>query len=199
MSIDGKIALPTRVQTRISTDEDMRRVHELRANCDCILVGIGTVISDNPSLTINKKYVPNSRNPVRIVVDSTGKLSTRAKVLDKQSKTIVAVSERCKRKRISNAEIIRCGQYKVNLKILMNELKKRNLNKLLVEGGGKVIWSFLNAGLFDELNVYIGNLVIGGGPTLADGSKVKKFEDTVRLKLVKVEQFGNGVLLKYLP
>jgi len=199
MSVDGKIALPTKVQTAISTDEDLRRVHELRANCDCILIGIGTILADDPSLTVKQAYVPGARNPTRIVLDSMGRTPVNAKVLDSRAKTIIAVSERCRKGEIGNAELVRCGKDRVDLGLLMKELGKRKLKNLLVEGGGSVIWSFLDAGLFDELNVYIGNMVIGSGPTLADGSMVKSLDETVKLRLAKVEQFGDGVLLKYLP
>ena len=81
----------------------------------------------------------------------------------------------------------------------MKELERRKVKRLMVEGGGRVIWSFLKEGLFDELNVFVGSLVIGGGPTLADGSNIKSLDDTVKLRLDKVECLGSGILLRYLP
>ena len=79
MSADGKIALPTRRQTRISSEEDIARVHRLRNASDAILVGIGTVLSDDPSLLVKEKYVRRPRRPLRIVLDSRYMEKSQAK------------------------------------------------------------------------------------------------------------------------
>ncbi|HDH81938.1 MAG TPA: 5-amino-6-(5-phosphoribosylamino)uracil reductase, partial [Thermoplasmatales archaeon] len=80
MSIDGKIAFPDRKQAKISNDEDMARVHKLRDECDAVLVGIGTVLSDNPKLTVKEKYVQNPSNPLRVVLDSNFRTPRDAEV-----------------------------------------------------------------------------------------------------------------------
>jgi 2,5-diamino-6-(ribosylamino)-4(3H)-pyrimidinone 5'-phosphate reductase len=199
MSVDGKIALPTRVQTRISDEEDMRRVYELRASCDAILVGVETVLSDDPSLSVRIGYIQHVKTPLRIVLDSRCRTPESAKVVNDEAPTIIATTNRYLIRRIGNAEVVRCGDRKVDLKMLMKELEKRKVKKLMVEGGGRVIWSFLKESLFDELNVFVGSLVIGGGPTLSDGSNIKSVDDTVKLRLDKVECLGSGLLLRYLP
>ena len=81
MSADGKIALPNRKQIRLSNQEDLQRVNELRENCDAILVGIGTVIEDNPKLTI-KGNKDVSKNPIRIILDTKGRTPLDSNVLD---------------------------------------------------------------------------------------------------------------------
>jgi 2,5-diamino-6-(ribosylamino)-4(3H)-pyrimidinone 5'-phosphate reductase len=199
MSLDGKLALPTRKQTKISSEGDIARVHRLRASVDGILVGIGTILSDDPSLTVKSRYVPDAKNPVRIVLDSYGRIPEKSKVLNDDAPTIIAVSKKCRKKRIRNAEMLKTGSARVDIAALLGELKKRGIDRLLVEGGGRVIWSFLKDGLFDELNVYVGSVAIGGGPTLADGSGIKSLEDAVRLKLESAERLDDGLLLKYLP
>lgn len=198
MSVDGKIALPSRVQTKISNEEDMKRVHLLRNKCDAILVGINTIISDDPKLTVKERYVKNPRKPVRIVLDSKLRISDNANVLDRNAPTIIATSEGYSGK-IKNAEIIECGKYSVDLKKLLRILYERGIKKLLVEGGSATIWSFLNEKLADELMVFVGSVVIGGekSPTPAGGEGVKCFEEILPLKLIDVKRIGDGVLLHY--
>ncbi len=198
MSADGKIALPSRKQTRISNEEDMTRVHKLRNQCDAILVGIGTVLSDDPKLTVKEKYVPNPKQPIRIVLDSKGRIPEDSLVLSPDSPTIIAVSEDCTHQ-TQGAETIVCGKEKVNLSQLCEILNRKGIKTLLVEGGESVIWSFLKDRLADEFNIFVGSMVIGGinSPTLVGGEGVLREEDILSLTLKKVERLGDGVLLQY--
>ncbi|MDI6855718.1 MAG: 2,5-diamino-6-(ribosylamino)-4(3H)-pyrimidinone 5'-phosphate reductase [Candidatus Thermoplasmatota archaeon] len=200
MSVDGKIALPTGVQTKISNEKDMQRVHRLRNSCDAILVGIGTILADDPKLTVKKEYIQGIvRSPIRVVIDSKCRIPRNAKVLNGTAKTIIAVAEGCS-KELKNAEVIKCGKGEVDLRKLLITLRKIGIRKLLVEGGSKIIWSFLSNGLADELNVFVGSIAIGGEttPTLAGGEGAKKLESVVKLKLKKVSKLDNGVLLQYI-
>ena len=198
MSADGKIALPTRKQTRISSEEDMKRVHELRNECDAVLVGIGTVLSDDPKLTVKEKYVQNPKQPLRIVLDSKGRIPEDAEVLSSDAHTIVVVSEGCDSE-IKGAETVPCGKGKIDLKALMKILDGKGINKLLVEGGESVIWSFLKEKLADEFHIYVGSMVIGGkdSPTPAGGEGFQREKDILRLKLTSIERLGDGVVLHY--
>jgi 2,5-diamino-6-(ribosylamino)-4(3H)-pyrimidinone 5'-phosphate reductase len=198
MSADGKIALPSRKQTKISNEEDMKRVHELRNECDAILVGIGTILSDNPKLTVKESYVPNPKQPLRIVLDSKGRIPRNAEVLSSDSPTMVIVSEKCKYE-IEGAETIICGKERVDLRSLMDILDTRGIKTLLVEGGETVIWSFLNGRIAHEFYIFIGSKVIGGkkSPTPAGGEGAKNEGDILPLKLISVKNLGNGVLLHY--
>lgn len=198
MSADGKIALPSRKQTRISNEEDMKRVHELRNKCDAILVGIGTILSDDPKLTVKKSYVPNPKQPVRIVLDSKGRIPKDAEVLSPDSPTIVVVSEECTNK-IKGAETIVCGKERIDLRSLLDNLEKKGIRTLLVEGGETVIWSFLRERLANEFYIFVGSMVIGGknSPTPAGGKGVKNEDDILPLKLISIKSLGNGVLLHY--
>lgn len=198
MSVDGKIALPSRKQTHISNEEDMKRVHELRNKCDAILVGIGTILSDDPKLTVKKSYVPNPKQPVRIVLDSKGRIPRNAEVLSPDSPTIVVVSEECKRE-IEGAETIVCGKERIDLRSLLGILEKKGIRTLLVEGGETVIWSFLRERLAHEFYVFVGSMIIGGknSPTPAGGEGVKNEEEMIPLTLKSMKNLGNGVLLHY--
>jgi len=198
MSADGKIALKTRKQTKISNEDDKKRVHLLRNSCDAILVGVETVLSDNPKLTVNEKYVKNPRHPVRIVLDSRGRTPSKALVLNGASPTIVVTNGRCKKK-FKNAQTLRCGRKEIDLKKLMTALEKRGIKTLLVEGGSRVIWSFLESKIADEVSIFVGSMIIGGeeAPTPAGGFGAGSERSVVALRLLSARVLGNGVLLRY--
>jgi len=211
MSADGKLSTRERRQVRISGSDDFSRVDELRAACDAILVGIGTVYADDPSLTVKSPVLREERknrkadeNPVRIVLDSDAKTPTTADILRKgEGKRIIAVSEKADPERVQAlgeyAEVITCGEDTVDLHFFVQELEKRGIATLMIEGGGTVIWSFVSQGLFDELNVYLGSLIIGGktAPTLADGEGFIDESLFPRLTLDHVGQMDDGVLIRW--
>lgn len=198
MSADGKIALRTRRQTKISNEEDRSRVHHLRNSADAILVGVETVLSDDPKLTVNPKYVRNPRHPVRVVLDSKGRTPAGALVLNGAARTLIVTNDKCKRT-FANAEAIRCGKDDVDLVRLVPVLEKLGIKSLLVEGGSKVIWSFLKSRLADEVYIFVGSMVLGGeaSPTPAGGDGAAAEKDIVALRLKSSRALGNGVLLKY--
>ena len=133
MSADGKIALPDRSQIRLSNNEDMERVNKLRKESDAILVGIGTVIEDNPRLTIkNNKNL--STNPVRVVLDTNGRTPINSNVLDDKARTIIAVGNHFVGKIPGNSEVIKCGDEQIDIELLMEKLCRMEILK---------IWSIL--------------------------------------------------------
>ena len=198
MSADGKIALPDRSQIRLSNKEDMKRVNKLRKESDAILVGIGTVIEDNPRLII-KNNENISTNPVRVVLDTNGRTPINSNVLDDKSKTIIAVGNHFAGEIPGNSEVIKCGDEQIDIELLMKKLYERGLKNILVEGGENVLWSFLNQNLFDEINIFVASQIVGGvkTPTVAGGSGFTNKNDTLQLKLKEAEKIGNGILLKY--
>ena len=197
MSIDGKIALVGGKRIKISDEEDFERVHKLRNSVDAILVGINTILKDDPKLTVKEKFVKNPQNPVRIVLDSKLRIPENARVFHQNGKTIIATTEDSPNRKI-NAEIIRCGKNRVDLRCLMEKLWGRGIRSILVEGGKEVIFSFLSEGLVDEMNVFVGSVVIGGdAPSLVGGKGAKYVDDVIKLKLLSCEKIGSGVLLKY--
>ena len=197
-SADGKIALPDRKKITLSNKEDYDRVHRLRSECDAILVGIGTVIEDNPKLTARDF---KGINPTRIILDTNFRIPKNANVLDGQSKTIIAVGEKTTVKQNKNIEIIKCGLKQIDLLKLLPELKARGINKILVEGGETVMWSFLEKKLFSKLYIFTSNIVIGGTetPTIAGGNGSRDMTNILKLEVKNAEIMGNGVLIEYAP
>lgn len=197
MSLDGKIAFAGGLPARLSNEQDLKRVHELRAHSDAILVGIGTVQKDDPKLTVNPKYA-KGRNPLRVVVDSDGLTPERSHVLDGSADTLIATVADCTRE-FPKAMVFRAGKDEVDLEALLDHLASKGVRTLLVEGGSTVIWSFLRNGLADEVKVFVASRVLGGdsAPSLAGGEGVRTLEDSMGLSLDRVERLGDGLLLEY--
>lgn len=209
MSADGKIATIERKQKKISGAIDFERVDELKASSDAVMVGIGTILSDNPSLTVKsaarkeKRFVNGIfENPVRIVVDSMARTPVDADILKKgDGMRIIAVSKSAPLEKVNRlshlAEIITVGEKHVDLGKLMAELKARGINRLMVEGGATLNWGLISEGLVDEINVFVGNVIIGGStaPTLVDGEG--KISEICRLSLISCEKMEEGVLIRW--
>jgi len=197
MSADGKIAGVDRKQVRISSDEDKNRVKELRKRCDAILVGVGTIIADDPHLTV--KELDYDTNPVRIVIDPHGRTPDDALVLDERAPTVMITSCDCDRE-WDCEEIIHFNGELCLEKILEILAEDIGIESILVEGGGETIASFFQEGLVDRYTVFIGGLVIGGrtAPTPVDGDDWVG-EAGVKLILKDSMVMGNGVVLTFEP
>ena len=205
MSADGKIALPNRKQMRISCDEDIKRMYHLRNESDAVLVGIGTILTDDPKLTIKEEYVKNPKQPLRLILDYYCKTPKNALALNNTSKTII-LSKKGNEKQynLENVKVIGCktvGPGLLDLDAILDILCQNKIRKVLVEGGSTVIWNFLKERLADELFIYVGPFIIGGKntPTVADGEGIKNRDDVISLKIIKIKKFGPGLLIQYKP
>ncbi len=198
MSADGKIASRLRKQVRLSDEADMARVHGLRNDCDAILVGIGTVISDDPSLLVKEKYVENAKQPVRVILDPECRIPLHSKVLGLDSKTII-VAKKGYAREVPGAEVMECGSDIINLNNLLAILWERGIRKLLVEGGGTTIWGFVKAGLVDEFKVFISSKIIGGiqAPSPVNGEGFAEEGEFTQLQLKSTKLSESGVLLEF--
>jgi len=207
-SADGKLSSRRREQIAISGDEDFARVDRLRAEADAVAVGVGTVLADDPSLTVDdpdlladRESRDASPQPARVVADSQARTPPDAGVLDDAAPTYLLASEAPPYGRLSalreSAEVVVAGEDRVDLAAAFESLERSGVDRLLVEGGGDVIFSLFAAGLVDELSVYVGSMVIGGreAPTLADGDGF--IESFPKLSLAGVERLDDGVLLRY--
>ncbi|MCP8304106.1 MAG: 2,5-diamino-6-(ribosylamino)-4(3H)-pyrimidinone 5'-phosphate reductase [archaeon] len=203
MTLDGKIATKTG-DSKMSSKEDLVRVHGLRASVDAIMVGINTVLVDDPSLTV--RYC-EGKNPMRVVVDSRARTPVESRIISSKSPTLIATTSKAPEDRVKNleragAKVIVCGGgEKVDLKILLKKLKEMGVRKVVVEGGGNINWSFVSQNLFDELHVTICPFIIGGrdSVTLVEGDGVARIDEGVRVKLYEVKRFGDEVVLTYRP
>jgi 2,5-diamino-6-(ribosylamino)-4(3H)-pyrimidinone 5'-phosphate reductase len=167
------------------------------------MVGVNTVIIDDPRLTVHK--VPGKRkdNPVRIVVDSAGRTPFSSRLFSEEAKTIIAVSKKAEGDIIKEfekkAEVIICGDRKVDLKCLMEELGERNIKSLLLEGGGTLNWGMLSEGLVDEVRVAISPVIVGGerAKTLVEGEGFNLIREGVKVNLKRSYLLGKDLILEY--
>ncbi len=212
MSADGKISAYTRKQIPISGEEDFQRVDRLKYGVDAIMVGIGTVLSDDPSLTVKSEELRRERldlgkdeNPLRIVVDSLARTPVDADILMKgDGRRIILVSGsapgvRLDRLREAGAEIVVAGEHRVDLASALGRLYGMGVRRLMVEGGGRLNWSLLSQGLVDEVYVYVGNMILGGesSPTLADGTGFSGIDGACQLELISLEQMDKGFVVEW--
>jgi len=198
MSSDGKIASPSGKQFRISCDEDIKRMYELRNRSDAVLVGINTVLSDNPKLTVKEKYVKNPKQPIRIVLDTNCRIPVDFLLLDDKAKSIIVSKNRCKKEFGDNIENLICKLDEnglIDLNQLLTQLYNKGIKKLMVEGGAKVINNFLKLGYADDIFVYYGPMIIGGKktPKISD----KAFDEEFNLKIISKKSLGPGFLYHY--
>ncbi|HIE32026.1 MAG TPA: 2,5-diamino-6-(ribosylamino)-4(3H)-pyrimidinone 5'-phosphate reductase [Methanosarcinales archaeon] len=215
MSADGKISTHLRKQVRISGDRDFQRVDRLRCEADAIMIGIGTILSDDPSLTVKSKELQKERldtgrgeNPVRVVVDGLAKTPPDADILRKGAgRRIIFVSGSAEVKRVdalctAGAEVVvagKPGESRVDLAAALRHLHDTGIRRLMVEGGATLNWSLIDLKLVDEIYVYIGSLILGGStaPTLVDGTGFSNHDEALSLDLVSVEQMDGGFVVKW--
>ncbi|MDD5959446.1 MAG: 2,5-diamino-6-(ribosylamino)-4(3H)-pyrimidinone 5'-phosphate reductase [Methanobrevibacter wolinii] len=203
MTLDGKIATKTG-SSEISCKEDLIRVHKLRYEVDGIMVGINTVIEDNPKLTVSKIPAKKEDNPIRVVVDSKGRTPLNYKILNDMAPTIIAVAEEYtktkKVKKLSKyADIFPSGKKHVNLVKLMDYLYKKGIKTLMLEGGSTLNFSMIKEGLIDEIRICIAPMVVGGkdAKTLFDGEGFNYMKDSVKLELKDSYNIDTDLILEY--
>lgn len=204
MTADGKIATRTG-SSAISSNTDLKRVHQLRNSIDVIMVGISTVLSDDPQLTV-RLGTADSRSPTRVVVDSTGRIPSGSNLLKKANElnTIVAATNRItsdniRRIESTGAKVLVAGRNKVELRKVFRMLDKMGYKSILVEGGGELNWSVLKLGIVDELIITISPRIVGGRSalTLVEGEGYDRISKGISLKLRDVERHANGEIILF--
>ena len=203
MSLDGKIATHTGDSQWITNEAARLRVHRYRDAYEAILVGIGTVLADDPSLTAR---LPDGtgRNPLRIVVDSLARTPLTARVVtDGAAPTVIAVTkrapkERCAALMAAGVRVLVAGDGQhVDLRLLMKRLGQEEITSVFVEGGGKVNFALLAAGLVDKVYAFIAPKLIGGEDALTavEGEGFARLSDAVELRRVEVESMEGNLLI----
>lgn len=202
MTLDGKIATAAK-DSSISSRKDLARVHKLRSNVDAILVGINTILADNPMLSAR---LVNGKNPARVIVDSRARIKLDSKIMRSCDRVLTIIASSAKaskakleRIRSKGAIPIVIGNSKVDLAKLLSILKDHGINRLLVEGGGEINWSMLKNGLVDEVMVTVAPRIVGGrnAVTLVEGGGFAKISNGIKLKLYKVTKNDSEVILFY--
>jgi diaminohydroxyphosphoribosylaminopyrimidine deaminase/5-amino-6-(5-phosphoribosylamino)uracil reductase len=208
MTLDGKTATATGHSKWITSDKSRRYVHKLRSIVDAIMVGVGTVISDDPQLTCRMQG--KRKDPIRIIVDSKLRIPKNAKVLHQESDagTLVATIERGSAtidefRKMGTAEVIQCREKngRVDLDDLMEKLGMMGIQSVLLEGGRELAGEMLRLGLIDKFMLFYAPKLVGGedGLGLFAGSGIESMAEAQKLSDIKISRFGEDFLLEGYP
>lgn len=208
LTLDGFTATSTGDSKWITNDKSRAFVHRLREQVDGIMVGIGTVMKDNPLLTARAGR-RSKKNPIRIIVDTTFKIPHNSKVLeDESAKTIIAIKRGVLKKKRSqllkkHVSIIECPTKKgrIDLLWLMKELGTRQMVNILFEGGATLMGSMINERLIDKFYIFKAPKLLGAsdGIPFAIGSGPRTIKDALKLKDLGFKRFGNDILIYGYP
>lgn len=209
-TLDGKIATETGDSKWVTGKKARRFVHQLRAEADAVLIGINTVIRDDPLLNVRGGGNSGVRQPLRVVVDSGLKISLGAKLLNDRTggEVIIAVArpkslrkvEKLWKKDIKVLKVPgRDGR--VDLRQLLQELAKREITGVLIEGGGEIIASALSERLVDRVYFFIAPKIVGGRNALTpvEGTGIGKMGGAIQLADARLRRFGRDFLIEGKP
>jgi diaminohydroxyphosphoribosylaminopyrimidine deaminase / 5-amino-6-(5-phosphoribosylamino)uracil reductase len=205
LSLDGKLATRTGDSRWITGERARRRVHEMRNIVDAVMVGIGTVLKDDPMLTTRLGGTAD-RDPLRVVVDTRGRLPATAKLWRSgHQQPLIAAGPRITQARLRQLQergaeviVLPSGAGGVSLPHLIRELGRRVITSVMIEGGGRLATAALQAGIVDKLILIFAPILIGGrkAPTLLQGEGVEKLTEALSIKQLKVERMGDDLLLE---
>lgn len=205
-TLDGKIATAAGESKWITGKEARKFVHKMRAEADAVMVGIGTVLKDNPELTVR---LVRGKNPVRIVVDSKLSIPLNTKVLNpgKESVIIATIKNRgqgsggrgqkIKKIQAKGAEVLALPSKNgtVDLKALMKELGKREITSLIVEGGSTLAASAIKHGIVDKVAIFLAPKLLGKeGLPMIGGLGIKRLKDAIHLNRLECKMVGADIL-----
>ncbi|WIW71847.1 bifunctional diaminohydroxyphosphoribosylaminopyrimidine deaminase/5-amino-6-(5-phosphoribosylamino)uracil reductase RibD [Anaerosinus gibii] len=203
MTLDGKIATVSGDSKWITNEKSRKFVHQLRDLYDGILVGIGTVLADNPTLTTRLDHL--GKNPVRIIVDSKARIPLDSIVItNKSAHTILAVTERASQEKIAallqvGIEVIVTKEKadQVDLSDLLKILAEKNICSILVEGGSRINYSFFVEHLVDKVHCFIAPKIIGGTDAASPigGKGTFYMKDAYQLNDITTERFDEDILI----
>jgi diaminohydroxyphosphoribosylaminopyrimidine deaminase/5-amino-6-(5-phosphoribosylamino)uracil reductase len=206
MTLDGKIASCSGDSRWVSGENSRRYVHVIRDRVSAIMAGVNTVIQDNPSLTTRLAY-GMGRDPVRIIVDSTGRTPLESKVIqsDSKAKVIVAATDRILPDREQQlaehgVQILKTESKngKVDLNALMQELYKQEIDSVLLEGGGTLNFAAIEAGIVNKVMMFVAPKIIGGSSavTPVEGAGIQFMRDALALRDISIERFDEDILIE---
>lgn len=207
MTLDGKIATYSGHSQWITEEEARSNVHELRDQVDAILVGVGTVLKDNPALT-TRLQARNGKNPIRIVLDRELRTPLDAQIVQTSAaKTIIVTAEGQQHNASAFENLgvellyVPVIDRKLDLNTMLDELYKRGITDLLVEGGGEVNASFLRQALIQKFLVYVAPKVLGGRNSITPftGDDIETIDAAMLLQFAEVDKVGEDLRITAYP
>lgn len=206
MSLDGKISYLSGRGGRITGEHSRLHAHRLRNTLDAICIGVGTALSDNPSLTTRLPREEEQRDPLRIVIDTHLRLGPESRIISQQSNTSTWVFCGPDASDAAEAALVRAGALvhrlptggdgRVDLRKLTAYLGRAGITSILVEGGAAVHGSFLRCRLVDEVYLYVAPFFIGErGTSLIDGFSPQDQDNMLRLRQIETHHLNDDVLI----
>ncbi|MFO7709107.1 MAG: bifunctional diaminohydroxyphosphoribosylaminopyrimidine deaminase/5-amino-6-(5-phosphoribosylamino)uracil reductase RibD [Desulfobacterales bacterium] len=209
-TLDGRIATRTGDSRWVTGEAARAFVHELRQSVDAILVGVGTIVADDPQLTTRRAAGP-SRDPVRVVLDTHARVPAAARVIRHVSTADTLVVTAPGADADLKRRIVRRGvslietptrEGRIDLAALLQQLGGRGITSVLVEGGSRVLASAFRDGVVDKACFFLAPLITGGddGVPVCRGRGVERMQDCIRLNRVNSRRFGDDIMIEgYLP
>lgn len=190
-SLDGRIAARSGDAAEISGPEGFVHLHRCRALVDAVIIGVGTAVSDDPSLTVR---LVEGDDPVRVVVDPAGRMPAGASMLsDGGGRVIIVHGEGCPPQADAETIALALGENGIEPSAILEALRARGLRRLLVEGGPRTVRNFVARGLADRLHVAVSPIIIGSGPTGIELPPIATMDHALRPQ-VSVHHLGSDVL-----
>lgn len=204
MSLDGKIATRTGDSRWISNETSRREAHRLRAEADAVMVGIGTALADDPKLTVRDVPNESGRQPLRVVVDSSGRLPAASAMLGEPGRTLIAVAndDAARAAKETGADVFAAGAGgRVDLARLMVELGARGMMSVVVEGGATLHGALFEQRLVDKVVAFVAPVIIGGdgapGPVAGGGAEA--VAGALRLGAVEYTELDGDIMVVGYP
>jgi diaminohydroxyphosphoribosylaminopyrimidine deaminase/5-amino-6-(5-phosphoribosylamino)uracil reductase len=208
-TLDGKIAAASGDSRWVSGPQTREWAHQMRTKIDAIMVGVSTVVIDNPQLTARPGGIEADRHPLRVVVDSRGRTPANASVLAGPARTLIFTTEASSqewRHAMSEqgaevAVVPAAEDGRVSLAPMLDDLGRRGILTLLVEGGGVLHGSFFDQRLVDKVHAVIAPMIVGASkaPGAVEGRGAERMRDAIRLRDITVERLGEDVLITGYP
>ena len=205
-SLDGRISLNSSVSTALSGDDALKRVHQFRHEYDAILIGGNTAAVDNPSLT-DRSGKPRRRPLVRVILDNRLQIPLESTLVTStaETPTIVFTNSHDRKKvnvlREKGVDVVKLEMGGRNLAAVLDDLKKRNLQSILVEGGSEIAGAFVDARLVDKATFFIAPLIIGGrdAPNAVSGAGADSLAEAMHLRGLSLSKFDNDIEITGYP
>ncbi len=200
MSLDGKIATSSGNSKYITSRAARKYVHQLRNDVDAVMVGINTVKRDNPVLD---SRLVKGKNPIKIIVDSTLKLSERSKILKDPHKVIIATTKKAPKNKIDKLQhkgvrvlVLKPKKGLVDLKELTKELGKSQIASIMIEGGAELSGSAIKEKIINKLLIFTAPKIIGNGLEPIKNLGIKKINKAIKLKNISTKKIGKDFLVE---
>jgi len=200
MSLDGRIATATGDSKYITSKEARTYVHQLRTEVDAVMIGLNTVLRDNPELT---PRLFKGKDPMKIVVDSSLKIPKNCNLMKEPGKLIIATTNKASKKDILrlqqkgvNVIVAKSQKGMVDLQDLMKQIGKHGIMSVMIEGGSELNSSAIKAGVVDKIIIFAAPKIIGNGLGAIGNLGIKKIDKAIDLKNPVTRKIGNDMLIE---